>query len=442
MRAHLPHAIGAVTIGPAVAAAMVVANMVGTGVFTCLGLQLAAIPAPLAVMLLWALGGLAALCGALTYGELGASMPRSGGEYQYLARAYHPCLGFLSGWVSVTVGFPAPAALSAMAFGAYFSAAVPVASAESFAVAAVVVLTLVQCLGVRAGTAFQCVCSAMTVILIVAFCLCGLVLCRHPVPVDLAFSRGLLRDIASPAFAVSLVYVFYAYSGWNAAAYIAGDIARPQKNLPLALWAGTGLVVLLYLLLNYTFLATATVGQLAGQIEVASISAVNIFGPRGRDIASLLIATLLVSSVSSFIFVGPRITQAMGEDHRLLHAFARRTSRGVPLTATLLQSAISLLLIATASFEPVLLYAGFSLNLCTFLAVAGVFVCRKRYPAMPRPYRTWGYPVVPFVFLTIMGWNLIYLLVERPLACAAGLAVMLAGLAVYRFSGMRPSSVC
>jgi len=434
MRGCVSSENGSVKIGVTSAVALVIANMIGTGVFTSLGFQLAGIRHPLAVLLLWVLGALAALCGAMVYGELGASMPRSGGEYQYLSKAYHPSIGFLSGWVSVFVGFPAPIALSAMAFGAYFSAVAPVASAGILAVAALVCLTLIQCTGVKIGAAFQNVCSTLTIILIVLFSVCGLFFSRKLVPVPLAVNMNLLRDIASPAFAVSLVYVSYAFSGWNAAAYIAGEIDRPQKNLPLVLLAGTGLVALLYLLLNYTFLATATVAELAGQIDVGYISAGNIFGPRGRDIAGCIISALLVSSISAFVFVGPRITQVMGEDHRLLRFFSRRTTRGVPLPAMLLQTFISLIMIATSSFETVLIYVGFTLNLCTFLAVLGVFVCRKRFPDMPRPYKTWGYPFVPLIFLVIMGWNLIYLLVERPLASTAGLAVMLLGLGLYFLS--------
>jgi len=425
---------GSVKIGVVSAAALVIANMIGTGVFTSLGFQLAGIRSPIAVLLLWVFGALAALCGAMAYGELGASMPRSGGEYQYLSKAYHPSIGFLSGWVSVFVGFPAPIALSAMAFGAYFSAVMPLAPAGALAVAALVSLTLIQSLGVKVGAAFQNICSTLTIILIVFFTVCGLFFSQKQVAVPLVVNMNLLNDIASPAFAISLVYVSYSFSGWNAAAYIAGEIDRPQKNLPLALLAATGLVALLYLLLNYTFLATATIFELAGQIQVGYISAGNIFGPRGRDVAGCIISALLISSISSFIFVGPRITQVMGEDHRLLHFFSYRTTRGVPLAAMLFQTIISLILIFTASFETVLIYVGFTLNLCTFLAVFGVFICRKRYPAMPRPYKTWGYPVVPLIFLLIMGWNLVYLLVERPLASTAGLAVMLLGLGFYFLS--------
>ncbi len=422
---------GAPKVGVVSAGALVIANMIGTGVFTSLGFQLDGIKHPLSVLLLWVIGAIAALCGAMAYGELGAAMPRSGGEYQYLSKAYHPSVGFLSGWVSVFVGFPAPIALAAMAFGVYFSGVFPVVTPQTLAVTVLVVLTLIQCLGVKIGTSFQNIFSSLNIILILLLVVTGLFFSEKSLPVPLALDGGVLRDIASPAFAVSLVYVAYAFSGWNASAYIAGEIDRPQKNLPLSLCLGTALVAVLYLLLNYTFLATATVSELAGQIDVGYICAGNIFGPRGRDIVGCIISVLLVSSISSFIFVGPRITQVIGEDYPLLRFFSRRTMRGVPLAAMLFQSLISLVLITTSKFETVLIYVGFALNLCTFLAVLGVFVCRRRFPDMPRPYKTWGYPVVPIIFLVIMGWNLVYLLLERPIASIAGLLTMLVGLAFY-----------
>ena len=424
------------TIGVASAIAFVIANMIGVGVFTTLGFQLAGIKNPLAVLMLWVIGALASLCGAMVYGELGAAMPRSGGEYQYLSKIYHPAAGFLSGWVSVFVGFPAPIALASMAFGAYFSGVFPVASPQTLAVAVLALLTLIQCTGVRVGTSFQNVFSSFNIILILFFVIAGLFFSQKNFSVPLSFDRDFFTDIASPAFAVSLVYVSYAFSGWNSSAYIAGEINRPQKNLPLSLLLGTALVALLYLLLNYTFLATAEVSELAGQLNVGYISAGNIFGPRGRDIVGLIISVLLVSSISSFIFVGPRITQVIGEDYPLLQRFSLRTKRGVPLAATLFQSLISFVLILTASFETVLIYVGFALNLCTFLTVCGVFVIRRRFPDLPRPYKTWGYPVVPIIFLAIMGWNLVYLLVERPAASTAGLLTMLLGLVFY-FAGRR-----
>ena len=405
--------------------------MIGTGVFTSLGFQLVGIRHPLSVLLLWVIGAIAALCGAMVYGELGAAMPRSGGEYHYLSKIYHPSVGFLSGWISVFVGFPAPMALASMAFGAYFSGVFPIASPRMLAVTVLVALTLIQCLGVKIGTSFQNAFSSFNVILILLLVVTGLFFSEKSFPVQLTFDGGVLRDIASPAFAVSLVYVAYAFLGWNASAYIAGEINLPQKNLPLSLCLGTAVVAVLYLLLNYTFLATATVGELAGQIDVGYICAGNIFGPRGRDIVGCIISVLLVSSISSFIFVGPRIMQVIGEDYPLLRRFSLRTRQGVPAAAMLLQSLISLILILTSTFETVLIYVGFALNVCTFLTVLGVFVCRMRFPDMPRPYKTWGYPVVPLIFLMIMGWNLVYLLLERPLASAAGLLTMLLGLIFY-----------
>jgi basic amino acid/polyamine antiporter, APA family len=427
-------------VSVASACALVIANMIGTGVFTSLGFQLVGIKNPLSVLFLWGIGALTALCGAMVYGELGASMPRSGGEYQYLSRIYHPSIGFLSGWVSVFAGFPAPIALASMAFGAYSSGVFPLAPPQTLAVAVLVFITLIQLAGFGVGTSFQNIFSSCTIILILFFVISGLFFSHTRISVPLVPDKGFLSDLASPAFAVSLVYVSYAFSGWNASAYIAGEIDRPRKNLPLSLLLGTAVVAVLYLLLNYTFLATATVTELAGQIDVGYISAANIFGPRGRDIVGCIISVLLVSSISSFVFVGPRITQSIGEDYPLLRPFSFRTKRGVPLAAMLFQSMVSLALVLTSSFETVLVYVGFALNLCTFLTVLGVFVSRRRFPDLPRPYKTWGYPAVPIIFLVIMGWNLVYLLLERPVASLAGLLTMVLGLVFYCIS--RAATVC
>lgn len=423
-------------IGVTSATAIVIASMVGTGVFTSLGFQLVGIKHPLVVLLLWVIGGIAALSGAMVYAELGSTMPRSGGEYHYLSKIYHPAVGFLSGWVSVFVGFPAPTALACMAFGAYFSRVLPIASQQTLAIIALVLLTIVHSFGIRIGTMFQNIFSALNIILILFFVAAGLFFSATHVPVPLTLDVGSVKEIFNPAFAVSLVYVSYAFSGWNASAYIAGEIEDPKRDLPRSLCIGTIIVTILYLLLNYTFLATAAVGELAGQIEVGYISAGNIFGERGKNIVGFIISLLLLSSISSFTFVGPRVAQTIGEDFSLLRYFSYRTKAGVPIVAMYFQSLIGLVLIISASFENVLTYVGFALNLCTFLTVMGIFVHRVRYPDIQRPYKTWGYPLVPIVFLLIMAWNLVYLMIERPLESFTGFLTMACGLVVY-FAGQR-----
>ncbi|MEI6126283.1 MAG: amino acid permease [Pseudomonadota bacterium] len=413
------------------ATAMVISNMIGTGVFTSLGFQLAGIKHTFSILMLWVIGAVMALCGAMAYGELGAAMPRSGGEYNYLSKIYHPAIGFLSGWVSLTIGFAAPAALSSMAFGAYLARVFQFISPMAAGITMLTLLTLLHCTGIKAGTAFQKSATFFNMLLILVFVVCGLFFTHNTLPVPLIPDASSLKDLLTPAFAVSLVYVTYAYSGWNAAAYVAGDMAQPKKILPLSLCAGTGIVAVLYLLLNYTFLKTASVDALAGQVDVAYVSAGNVFGPGGGSLVSCIISLLLISSVSSFVFVGPRIMQTMGEDIHEIRFFSGKTKNGAPARAIIFQYVISIFLVLTGSFEKVLLYVGFTINLCAFMTVLGLFIHRHKYKHSERPYKVWGYPFTPVLFLLIMLWNLTYLLLEKPVQSFAGLATVLFGLVFY-----------
>jgi len=409
----------------------VVSNMVGTGVFTSLGFQLDSVSNGWAVLLLWVVGGVLALCGALVYGELGSVMPRSGGEYHYLSVIYHPSLGFLSGWVSLTVGFTAPIALASMAFGEYVHHVFPFISPVVMAVGVLTLVSVLHSFTIHLGGKVQTGITFFNLCLILFFIVAGLFFSSHTPLLAEEIKKLSWHDVLAPSFAVSLIYVSYAYSGWNAAAYIAGDIERPSYVLPRALVVSTSVVMILYLLLNLVFLLTAPVNELKGQVEVGAISAQYIFGAVGGRIISLIISFLLLSSVSSMVFIGPRVTQAMGEDIRLFRVFARKSSTGVPLYALWFQYLICLLLIITSSFERVLTYAGFTLALFTFLAVMGLFVHRYRYPAVERPYKTPGYPFVPLLFLALVLWTLVYLIRERPQASLMGLCTLVAGVVVY-----------
>ena len=419
-------------IGRYTATSLVIANMVGTGVFTSLGFQVLGIHSVFALLLLWIIGGVAATCGALAYGELGAAMPRSGGEYHYLSKIFHPALGFLSGWVSATVGFAAPVALAAMALGDYTSRIFKQLSPLPIAIAAVVLLTVIHASDVRVGSRFQDVFTSVKVLLIVFFIGAGLALGGVPGHhISLLPESGLLKDIFSRDFAISLFFVSYAYSGWNAASYIAGEIAAPQRNVPRALLQGTLAVTLLYVLLNFVFLYTTPMAQMAGQVEVGYIAATSIFGATGGKMMGIVIALLLVSSVSSMIMAGPRVAQVMGQDVPLLGFLARTTRKGVPAVAVAVQSSITVLLILTSSFDRVLTYMGFTLNLFTLLTVAGLIVLRIKQPNLPRPVRMWGYPWTAVVFLLIGLWILVYGVIYKPVESVAGLATVLTGLIVY-----------
>jgi APA family basic amino acid/polyamine antiporter len=235
-------------------------------------------------------------------------------------------------------------------------------------------------------------------------------------------------------FAVGLVFVMYSYSGWNAATYIAGEVRDPQRSLPIALVTATLVVLALYVGLNAVFLYTTPMSEMAGQIDVALIAGRHIFGEAGGRVVGGLICIGLVSAISAMIWIGPRVTMVMGEDYPVLSAFARRSRHGAPVFAILVQLVVTTALLLTRSFEAVLEFIQFSLTFCSFLAVLGVIVLRFTQPDLPRPYRMWGYPVTPLVFLAVTSFMMYYLLVERPMQSFASIGVMLAGLAVYWIS--------
>ena len=392
------------------AAAFVVANMVGTGVFTSLGFQLLTTDRLFSIMMLWLLGGVIAFCGALCYAELGAAMPRSGGEYHYLSQIYHPSVGFLSGWVSLVVGFAAPVALTCMALASYVCRIYPVINPRWLAIGVLTLITLVHTRDLKLSGSFQNVFTIIKVVMIIAFIVCGFVLPGQPQ--DYSAQHASFKDVFNPGFAVSLIWVYYAYSGWNASTYMASEIENPKKNIPLSLILSTLVVTIMYLLLNAVFLRSTPMSDLSGQIEIGLISARNIFGDHLGNLMGLVISVLLLSSISSMVFMGPRVAQVMGEDHRILRFLSYKDKKGVPLAAIAFQYVISLLLIITNSFEMVTKYTGILLSLCSLLAVIGVFVHRYKFPKAERPYKTFGYPVTPLIFIALIVWSIVYLVYE------------------------------
>jgi basic amino acid/polyamine antiporter, APA family len=413
-------------VGLPTATAIVVANMVGTGVFTSLGFQVAAVPSVFGLIALWVLGGVYALCGAWSYGELASLMPRSGGEYHYLSRIYHPTVGFLAGWVSITAGFAAPVAAASMALGKYASHVWPGLSPTGIALAAVAMVSVVHLFSVRIRSGFQDAFTAFKLVLVAGLVVCGFVLAK-PQPVTWMPATGDLAVCFSGPFAVSLVYVTYAYSGWNASVYLAEEVKDPAKTVPRSLLAGTLIVTVLYVLLNSVFLYSTSTAALKGQLEVGYLAAANIFGASGARIVACLISVGLISSISSMVWAGPRVLLVMGQDLRAFRTLSRENAQGVPYRAVLLQLGIVVALVLTASFEAIISYLGFTLALSTFLTVLGVMVHRRRQPGAPRPYRTWGYPVTPLFFLGVTGWMLAYLIRFRPAESIAGLVTLAIG---------------
>jgi APA family basic amino acid/polyamine antiporter len=421
---------------PSVAAAIVIANMIGTGVFTSLGFQLVEIQSAPVLLALWAVGGLAALCGALSYAELGAALPRSGGEYNFLTEIYHPIAGFISGWVSATVGFAAPTALAAMTFGSYLSAVFPQLSAIWLATGLIVVLTVAHSRSHRSSGRTQSLFTILKILLIIGFAVLALTLndSRQDTRFSPAAGDGAL--LLSGAFAVSLIYVNYAYSGWNAATYISGELQNPQRSLPRVLIASTSVVCLAYLLLNYVFLAVAQMDAMVGKVEVGFVAASYAFGEAGGTIMGMLLGMLLISTVSAMILAGPRVLHRIGEDFALFRLLGRTNSDGIPATAVVVQATIALAFLWSSSFDRILVFSGATMALNTFFTVLGVFVLRWRQPKLARPFRTWLYPLPPVIFLLITGWTLLYVVLQRPIEAMITLFIVASG-AVFYFVSQR-----
>lgn len=405
---------------------LIVANMIGVGVFTTTGYMVAAIPSPPAVLAAWLVGGVAAFCGALCYAELGAALPRNGGEYQLLSRIYHPAVGFVAGVISPVVGFAAPLALYALVFGKYLQTVFLSVRPIPAGLLLIGLFVVVHSLNVKVGSRFHNALTLGKIGLIVLFVAAGLVFG------DLArlcdSSQVAVGDaIFSSPFAVQLVYVSFSNSGWNAAAYIAGEFRRPEHDLPRSILAGTAIVTLLYLGLNAAFLAAAPLEDLAGKEEVGHVAAVHLFGERGGKFASLLIVAGLVSTVSANLMAGPRVLEALGVDWPILQLLTKRIAGGGPLVAIGLQGTLAAAMLVSASFQTLLTFIGVTLSLSALVTAIGVIVLRLREPDLPRPYRLWGYPFTPLLFALLEGWMIVFALREEPrTALATGATLMMA----------------
>jgi APA family basic amino acid/polyamine antiporter len=426
-----PHKLSLVS-----AISIVISSMIGTGVFTSLGLQVAGMPSVFAIVVLWIVGGLVAICGALNYGELAVAFPRSGGEYNYLSILFHPLLGFLSAFVSAIVGFAAPAALSSMAFAFYFQSITGIHAITTVAVIVLLTLTIMHSFHLKFSSLLQNGSTFINVALILFLIAAGFAKGPHA---NFAWSATAAdwKLLFSEPFAVSLIYVYFAYTGWNSAIYIASEIARPERNLLLSLLSATVLVMVLYILLNLVFLIVTPMADLSGKIDIGYISAHAIFGVAGGRIISTIICVALLASVSSYLFFGPRVLQVLGEDYYVLRWFTRRNQNGIPVAALWFQSAIALLLIATSGFDAVLSITSIVLSLFTSITVAGVFLVRREKHAGVRRYKAPGYPFTAIFFLLVELWMIYYTFRSKTADSLIGLAFLLCGVALYLFVARR-----
>lgn len=419
---------GDIGSGPAVA--LVVANMIGTGVFTSLGYQLEALPSAFPILVLWAVGGVLSFCGALCYAELVSMWPRSGGEYHLLREAYHPLAGFLAGWVSLVAGFAAPIALAAMAFGRYLAKLGMPVEPIWLAGGAVVLVTLIMLGSTSAVGRFLGGLTILKVTLIVAFMVGAMMPAgggEVVASVSLMPKAGDWDLILSGGFATSLVYVMYAYTGWNGAAYVAGELRDPQRTVPLALLGGTALVMVLYVGLNAAFLVRAPWEMLRSEPEVALAAAKAIFGERGGAWMGGLIAFGLLSMLTGLTWAGSRVHQRLGQDLMRLGFLAKANRHGAPVGAVLLQGGLALLLLFSGTFDAVLNYVEALLLVSSLLAVVAVIWLRWRRPEVVRPFKVPLYPVPPLLFAAATSYMLIYLVQRRPQELMWGAVTLLVG---------------
>ena len=419
--------------GPFTATCVVVASVIGAGIFTTSGFIARDLADPVALLAVWVVGGMLALAGALSYSELGAAMPEAGGEYVYLRETYGPLVGFLSGWTSLFIGFSGAIAAVALAFAhylAHFFPAVepPRPAGVAVAIALVWGLTMVHTLGLGPGGLFQRVITVTNVAAILVLIVAGFWLGTGDTTHFRSSGQAMWGN-----FPVSLVFVMYAYSGWNAAAYLAGEIREPGRNLPLALLGGTLVVTALYLALNAFYLYALPIAEMAGVQAIAEKASVAAFGQVATHLVTATLLLALAGSASAMVLAGPRVYFAMAHDGVFPQGIAAVHSRfHTPVRAIFLQSAWSSVLIYFwASFERLVLYVGFTLVLFAALAVLAVPVLRFRRPDLPRPYRVPGYPAVPALFLLAAAWIAVFTLYDRPRESLLGLLTVAAGIPFY-----------
>jgi APA family basic amino acid/polyamine antiporter len=424
---------------------IVIANMIGAGIFTTSGLLMSGLNNPVLMIVLWAVGGIIALCGALSYGELGAAMPGAGGEYLFLSRLYHPMFGFLSGWVSFIVGFSAPIAASAMGFSEYFCRAVPalplwlsssgimndVWTKKIISVSVILIFTLIHYRGIRTGTRIQNLLTILKVLLIAVLLFAGFSSGNGTLANFRAVNTMKAGFAGWKTVGLSLMWIMFAYSGWNASTYLGAEIKNPSKILPRSLLLGTGIVVLIYLAINVLYVYSINPEQMKGVISVGGLAMGNLFGKPAEVLFSLLIGFALFSSLSAFIIIGPRVYYSMAKDGLFFKFVSRIHPRfQVPSNSILLQCVIACILALSGSFEQVLTYMGFALGIFPVLTVAGVFKLRA---AGRSEIRMPGYPFTQILYALAGIMILVLSYLERPKESSIALITVLVGIPAYYF---------
>jgi basic amino acid/polyamine antiporter, APA family len=419
-----------------VAVTVVIANMIGTGVFGSLGFQVGPIPSGFSILILWLAGGVVSLCGAFVYAELATTLKESGGEYLFLSRIFHPSIGFLSGWISVVWGFAGALSANAIIIGAYSQEVLGLPE-KLIACASIVVVTAIHWFGVRVGGVAQNFLTGVKLTLILGFCLAPFLFGGARSGLSFVPTASDLDLILSSGWAVSLVYVIYAYSGWNAAAYIAGSIEHPQRNLPRALIMGTLLVTVIYLALNFVFLYVTPFELLENKKEIGNIAASQIFGSSISLILSGFLSFALLSTLSAMTIAGPRVTEAMGKDYSSLKVFSNTNRFGMPHIAMLLQAFWSIFLVLFSNFTQIIGNIAVSLSIFTLLSIIGLFVLRQKNKGVERVFSTPGYPVTPLVFIFVTCWMIVHESIKDPMVLLYSLGTVAIGLVLYFFAAKK-----
>ncbi len=408
------------------ASGLVVASMIGTGVYTTSGLMLAEGRTPLGVLAVWLVAGLLSLAGALSYAELASVYPESGGEYALLSRVFHPSVGFVAGVASIVLGFAAPIAACGIAFARYADAALGVDAGpwleKAIAIAVVLAVSVAHAREHPRTQHAQDLLTYGKLALAVLFVVAG-VLSPTLVPSRLLDPPLHAHELLEPSFAYGIVLVSFAYTGWNAAVYVGGEVHDAKRTLPRALGLGTLAVTLLYLALNALFLASAPRGEL-GVVEIAHVAATHLFGSVAGRVLSSVIAFGLLSTIGAFVLTGTRVYAAMGRDHPLLGKIA-------PLRwALIVQAGLAVVMILTSSFDLLLGSVGVTLSLSSALTVTGVFVVRRR--GLPEgAYRTLGYPITPLAFVVLSLGTIVWAIDYDPAVAIWGGLSIATGLLLY-----------
>lgn len=435
-------------LGPFDGAAIIVSNVIGGGILFFPTLIAASVPNARLFLTTWLVGGALAFCGAMGYAELAALRPRAGGEYVYLREAYGRLAGFLTGWTSFVAGFAGAIAASALLFVLYLDRFVPGAANTTpffsipmpyvgitlsrqtlMAVIVVWVFAFVHIRGVGPGRLVSNILATLKVTALLIFIAVGLSIGAGS-PANLQQAVG---PVTATNYLLALVLVMFTYSGWNAAAYMAEEVREPGRNVPLALAMGTAAVIVIYLLLNVLYLYVLPVGELA-QVKgsVLDVVADKLLGARAGDIMGVVSLISLAAGINAWTFAGPRIYFAMARDGVFFRAAARiHPKYATPAISIVAQAIWATLLILTGSLDALGNYVGFAITLFAGIAVAAVFVLRAREPNAVRPFKAWGYPVTPGIFVIASLLIVLNAIWSNPRTTGAGLLIILAGIPLY-----------